>query len=120
MESAPQSTINHNAVIEFASDPGCPHARAAGCGGRTKRKPAPAQEGGLKSAGTMPKSSLRRNAAMGESPAFLQGPNTRLRGAKPVGVSRMPRLGSPDISAGHRMAVLYRAGALTSWAQKWL
>src|SRR6185437_1647109 len=38
MESAPQSTINHNAVIEFASDTGWPHALAANAAG--------AQEGG--------------------------------------------------------------------------
>src|SRR3979490_2644397 len=42
MESAPQSTITHNAVIEFASDlflfP--PHAYHRGSGGRIKRRPA--------------------------------------------------------------------------------
>src|ERR1700674_1948455 len=41
MESAPQSTITHNAVIEFASDlflfP--PHACRRGSGGRIKRRP---------------------------------------------------------------------------------
>src|ERR1700733_8868606 len=51
MESAPQSTITHNAVIEFASDPdSCPspspRERRA-----HKKKARPAQKGGLKSAG---------------------------------------------------------------------
>src|SRR6202158_2987297 len=62
MESAPQSTINHNAVIYFASDffestlP--PRERRT-----RKKKASPAQKGGLKSAGTLPKSHPRRNAA---------------------------------------------------------
>jgi hypothetical protein len=51
MESAPQSTIAHNAVIEFASDLGPPNAYRRGSGGRTKKKAHPAQKGGLKSAG---------------------------------------------------------------------
>src|SRR4029453_1122181 len=51
MESAPQSTITHNAVIEFASRSRCtprlsPRARRA-----HKKKACPAQKGGLKSAG---------------------------------------------------------------------
>src|SRR5665213_2373902 len=51
MESAPQSTITHNAVIEFASDPDSrpspsPRERLA-----HKKKACPAQKGGLKSAG---------------------------------------------------------------------
>src|ERR1700730_1492843 len=62
MESAPQSTINHNAVIYFASDslnpPLPPRERRT-----RKTKPSPAQKGGLKSAGTLPKSPPRRNAA---------------------------------------------------------
>ena len=37
-----------------------------------KKEASPAQEGGLKSAGTMPKSSPRRNAMVKENPAFLQ------------------------------------------------
>src|SRR5580698_10247741 len=50
MESAPQSTITHNAVIEFASDPDSspspsPRERRA-----HKKKACPAQKGGLKSA----------------------------------------------------------------------
>src|SRR5450759_1984411 len=40
MESAPQSTITHNAVIEFASDPGLPHAGHRRSGGRIKTRPA--------------------------------------------------------------------------------
>src|ERR1700681_2470865 len=40
MESAPQSTITHNAVIESASDFGQPHANRRGRGGRIKRRPA--------------------------------------------------------------------------------
>jgi hypothetical protein len=35
-ESAPQSTINHNAVIEVASDLGWPHAIAADAAGAQK------------------------------------------------------------------------------------
>ena len=51
MESAPQSTITHNAVIEFASDlvltpRPSPRERRA-----HKKKACPAQKGGLKSAG---------------------------------------------------------------------
>src|SRR5258705_7408697 len=51
MESAPQSTIAHNAVIERASRSWCtprlsPRARRA-----HKKKACPAQKGGLKSAG---------------------------------------------------------------------
>src|ERR1700737_65775 len=41
MESAPQSTITPNAVIEFASDPdSLTHADRRGGGGRIKRRPA--------------------------------------------------------------------------------
>ena len=40
MESAPQSTITHNAVIEFASDPGLTPRHRRGSGGRIKRRPA--------------------------------------------------------------------------------
>src|ERR1700686_421545 len=40
MESAPQSTITHNAVIESASDFGQPHANRRGSGGGIKRRPA--------------------------------------------------------------------------------
>jgi len=37
-----------------------------------KKEASPAQEGGLKSAGTMPKSSPGRNVVVKENPAFLQ------------------------------------------------
>src|SRR5260370_18571145 len=40
MESAPQSTMTHNAVIEFASDFDPTHANHRGSGGRIKRRPA--------------------------------------------------------------------------------
>src|SRR5882757_4750412 len=40
MESAPQSTITHNAVIEFASDSGSYPTPRRGSGGRIKRRPA--------------------------------------------------------------------------------
>src|SRR6202020_2703725 len=40
MESAPQSTITHNAVIEFASDPDLAPRHDRGRGGRIKRRPA--------------------------------------------------------------------------------
>src|ERR1700722_19572198 len=72
MESAPQSTITHNAVIEFASDlflfptpRRSPRERRA-----HKKKAHPAQKGGLKSVGTLPKSYLRRNAAKGVNGRF--------------------------------------------------
>ena len=72
MESAPQSTITHNAVIEFASDlflfptpRRSPRERRA-----HKKKAYPAQKGGLKSVGTLPKSYLRRNAAKGANGRF--------------------------------------------------
>src|SRR5205814_9270119 len=42
MESAPQSTIAHNAVIEFASDLDLTHAYHRGSGGRIKKKVCPA------------------------------------------------------------------------------
>src|ERR1700733_15334925 len=62
MESTPQSTINHNAVIELASDLlRCPPRHRCNRGGRSKSRP-PCPKGGLKSAGTMPKSYPRRNA----------------------------------------------------------
>src|SRR5689334_17765468 len=72
MESAPQSTINHNAVIEF-----CLRSWMAARPGRLTRRAhkteaSPAQEGDLKSAGTMPKSPPRRNVVVEENPAFLQ------------------------------------------------
>jgi hypothetical protein len=38
-ESTPQSTINHNAVIELASDLGWPHAIAADAAGAQKAGP---------------------------------------------------------------------------------
>src|SRR5471032_1390004 len=40
MESAPQSTIAHNAVIEFASDLDLHPTPRRGSGGRIKRRPA--------------------------------------------------------------------------------
>src|SRR5260221_14231480 len=40
MESAPQSTITHNAVIEFASDFDSYPTQHRGSGGRIKRRPA--------------------------------------------------------------------------------
>src|SRR3954454_7882619 len=72
MESAPQSTITHNAVIEFASDPDghptpSPRERRA-----HKNKARPAQKGGLKSGGTMPKSFLGRNVAKAINHQFQQ------------------------------------------------
>jgi hypothetical protein len=51
MESAPQSTITHNAVIEFASDPDSARRRAPRERLAHKKKARPAQKGGLKSAG---------------------------------------------------------------------
>src|ERR1700749_735309 len=51
MESAPQSTITHNAVIEFASDPDCHRRRSPRERRAHKKKANPAQQGGLKSAG---------------------------------------------------------------------
>src|SRR5580692_1542176 len=41
MESAPQSTINNNAVIEFASDPDCQFTPCPRKRERPKRRPAP-------------------------------------------------------------------------------
>src|ERR1700732_5403244 len=51
MESAPQSTITHNAVIEFASDPDSRRRRTPRKRRAHKKKACPAQKGGLKSAG---------------------------------------------------------------------
>jgi hypothetical protein len=63
MESAPQSTIAHNAVIEFASDFGLPHTAPRERRAH-KKKAFPAQKGGLKSAGPcqnhLPGATLRR------------------------------------------------------------
>src|SRR6516225_11305597 len=71
-ESAPQSTINHNAVIELASDldgpAPSPRTRPA-----HNKQARPAQKSGLKSAGTMPKSPPRRNAAAGINQRFSAG-----------------------------------------------
>jgi hypothetical protein len=50
MESAPQSTIAHNAVIEFASGPWFPHTTPRERRAH-KKKACPAQKDGLKSAG---------------------------------------------------------------------
>src|SRR5579864_3483255 len=70
MDNAPQSTINHNAVIELASDlKRWPHATAAVAAGAQKAGP-PCPRGGLKSAGTMPKSHPRRNAMGGKKDRF--------------------------------------------------
>src|SRR5581483_3746913 len=69
-ESTPQSTINHNAVIELASD----LQRMSPRHGRDPRKGA--QKAGLlanrgpKSAGTMPKSHPQGNAAGGKISRF--------------------------------------------------
>ena len=65
MESAPQSTITHNAVIEFASDPDLPHARHRGRGGRIKRRPALPRRAASNRAGPCQNHSPRRNAAEG-------------------------------------------------------
>src|SRR5258705_7490150 len=72
MESAPQSTIAHNAVIELASRSWCtprlsPRARRA-----HKKKACPAQKGGLKSAGPCPKNTPRATPPEGPNPAFRQ------------------------------------------------
>jgi hypothetical protein len=65
MESTPQSTINHNAVIEFASDfdvsRNAPLDREA-AGTQKRRLASPMSENCLNSARTMPKSTWRRNA----------------------------------------------------------
>src|SRR4051794_41968477 len=47
MESAPQSTITHNAVIEVASDLDLAHAHHRGSGGRIKKKACPARRTAL-------------------------------------------------------------------------
>src|SRR3954465_5668624 len=47
MESAPQSTITHNAVIEVASDLYLAHAHHRGSGGRIKKKACPARRTAL-------------------------------------------------------------------------
>src|SRR5258705_9820345 len=51
MESAPQSTITHNAVIELASRSWCTPRRSPRARRAHKKKACPAQKGGLKSAG---------------------------------------------------------------------
>src|SRR3954452_5240680 len=47
MESAPQSTIAHSAVIEFASDLDLAHAHHRRNGGRIKKKAYPARSAAL-------------------------------------------------------------------------
>src|ERR1700722_8032858 len=75
MESAPQSTITHNAVIEFASDlflfP--PHACHRGSGGRIKKRP------------TLPK----RAASNRAGPCQNRIPGATLRKAQTVDFSRV-------------------------------
>src|ERR1700761_4756150 len=64
MESAPQSTITHNAVIEFASDPDFAPRHYRVMRRAHKKEACPAQKGGLKSAGPcqnqIPGATLRR------------------------------------------------------------
>src|ERR1700761_427247 len=63
MESAPQSTINHKAVIEFASDSWMSHPRPVHVMRRALHiEVRPAQKGCLELAGTLPKSPSPRNA----------------------------------------------------------
>src|SRR5450432_3795752 len=89
MESAPQSTITHNAVIEFASDPVLPQAQYRGSGGRTKRRPA------------LPK----RAASNRAGPCQNRFPGATLRMAKTVDFGRYlrwirPNTGFGEISQG--------------------
>jgi hypothetical protein len=65
MESAPQSTIAHNAVIEFASDPWFPHTTPRERRAH-KKKACPAQKDGLKSAGPC------QNRISGATPRMAQ------------------------------------------------
>src|ERR1700743_1346027 len=51
-ESTPQSTINHNAVIEFASNLKVTPRRGREIAAGAQKAGPPAQKGGLKSAGT--------------------------------------------------------------------
>src|SRR5258706_8910589 len=51
MESAPQSTSTHKAVIELASRSWCTPRRSPRARRAHKKKACPAQKGGLKSAG---------------------------------------------------------------------
>src|SRR5579871_3085593 len=71
-ESTPQSTINHNAVIEFASNLKVAPRRGRGLAAGAQKAGPPAQKGGLKSAGTMPKSQSRCNAKGGKNDRFRQ------------------------------------------------
>src|SRR5947209_5867752 len=71
-ESTPQSTINHNAVIEFASNLKVAPRRGRDVGSGAQKAGPPAQKGGLKSAGTMPKSQSRCNAKGGKFGRFRQ------------------------------------------------
>src|ERR1700722_1094282 len=66
MESTPQSTITHNAVIEFASDPDSHRRRAPRERRAHKKKACPAQKGGLKSAGPC------QNRIPGATPRWAQ------------------------------------------------
>src|ERR1700688_4177114 len=66
MESAPQSTITHNAVIEFASDPDSDRRRTPRKRRAHKKKACPAQKGGLKSAGPC------QNRILGATPRRAQ------------------------------------------------
>jgi hypothetical protein len=73
MESAPQSTIAHNAVIEFASDAVLPSANHRGVAAGAQKR-SPAQKDGLNSGATMPKSHWRRNGLNGRfSKGFSAG-----------------------------------------------
>src|SRR5438445_12111577 len=72
MESAPQSTIAHIAVIEPASEAGVvPRHHREERGGRIKRRPA-LPKGRPQIGGTMPKSYPRRNVAAGKNRRFRQ------------------------------------------------
>src|SRR3990170_5967891 len=71
MESAPQSTITHNAVIEFAFKSWCSPRRHRGKRQRIKRRPA-LPKGRPQIGGTMPKSHPLRNAAEGRNGRFRQ------------------------------------------------
>jgi hypothetical protein len=81
MESAPQSTIAHNAVIEFASDAVLPSADHRGVAAGAQKR-SPAQKDGLNSGATMPKSHWRRNAANGLNGRFSKGFSAGRRGIR--------------------------------------
>src|SRR6266851_2615563 len=78
MESAPQSTITHIAVIELASDPGVPHACRRGRGGRIKRRPALPKRAALnrRDHAKITPPAQRRG---GQKPSISEGISRRLR-----------------------------------------